>query len=73
VLAGEARHLEGLAARVRALDPANLLARGWTITRRADGTIVKRPDELVAGDVIATQFAAGTVTSRVEDHPRNDP
>lgn len=73
LLAAEERHLDGLAARVRALDPANLLARGWTITRRADGTIVTDPGELAAGDLIATQFAAGSVTSRVEDPPRNDP
>ena len=37
LLAAEARHLDGLEARVRALDPALLLARGWTITRTGDG------------------------------------
>ena len=65
-LAAEERHLAGLEARVRALDPVNVLARGWTITRAADGTIVRSPDGVAAGDVLTTHFAAGSVRSRVE-------
>jgi exodeoxyribonuclease VII large subunit len=65
-LGAEERHLASLAARVRALDPVNVLARGWTITRTADGTIVRSPDDVAEGDVIRTQLAAGSVTSRVE-------
>ena len=45
---------------MRALDPVNVLARGWTITRHADGRIVRSPDELDVDDVLVTQFAAGT-------------
>jgi exodeoxyribonuclease VII large subunit len=66
LLGAEERHVAGLEARVRALDPVNVLARGWTITRAADGTIVRSPDDVAEGDVIRTQFAAGSVTSRVE-------
>ena len=33
LLAAEERHLAGIEARVRALDPVNVLARGWSITR----------------------------------------
>src|SRR4051794_21154078 len=33
--------VDGIDARVRALDPARALARGWSITRRPDGTIVR--------------------------------
>jgi exodeoxyribonuclease VII large subunit len=69
-LAAEERHLAGLEARVRALDPVNVLARGWTITRAADGSVVRAPDRVAAGDVITTQFASGTVSSRVEPEPR---
>ena len=43
----------------------NVLARGWTITRHADGRIVRAPDDLDVGDVLITQFAAGATTSRV--------
>jgi exodeoxyribonuclease VII large subunit len=66
LLAAEERHLTGLEARVRALDPVNVLARGWTITRTADGTIVRSPDQVAEGDVIDTQLATGSVTSRVD-------
>jgi exodeoxyribonuclease VII large subunit len=68
-LAAEERHLTGLEARVRALDPVNVLARGWTITRSADGAVVRSPDHVAAGDVITTQFASGTIRSRIERHP----
>ncbi len=50
MLAGEERHLAGLEARVRALDPVNVLARGWSITRTADGRVVRDPAEVAAGD-----------------------
>jgi exodeoxyribonuclease VII large subunit len=69
-LAAEERHLAGLEARVRSLDPVNVLARGWTITRAADGSVVRSPSHVAAGDVITTQFASGAVQSRVEPDPR---
>ena len=65
-LTAEERHLTGLEARVRALDPANVLARGWSITRTADGRVVRAPDEVAAGDVLITDLAGGVVRSRVE-------
>ena len=40
--------LDVAAARTAALDPAVLLARGWTITTRADGSIVRRVDDVDA-------------------------
>ncbi len=66
LLKAEERHLAGAEARVRALDPVNVLARGWSITRRADGTLVRAPGDVAAGDVLTTQLAAGEVRSRVE-------
>ena len=49
VLGAEDRHLAGIEARVRALDPVNVLARGWTITRSAAGTIVRSADDVDGG------------------------
>lgn len=63
----EARHLDQLAQRVRLLDPVNTMARGWSITRTADGRTVRTASELQPGDTIVTTFAQGTATSRVED------
>ncbi|MGH9244979.1 MAG: exodeoxyribonuclease VII large subunit [Acidimicrobiales bacterium] len=71
IVASATRSLDGAAARVTALDPDRLLARGWTVTRRPDGRLVRRASELVAGDDLVTRFADGHVTSRVEgDHGR---
>jgi exodeoxyribonuclease VII large subunit len=67
ILATGERHLDAVEARVRALDPAATLARGWSITRRADGRVVRDAAELVAGDPVTTTFARGSATSRVEE------
>jgi exodeoxyribonuclease VII large subunit len=56
-------------ARVGAVDPVRTLARGWTITRRPDGTLVRSADALTAGDELVTTFATSTVRSRVEGSP----
>ena len=73
LLAAEERHLAGIEARVRALDPVNVLARGWSITRAADGRVVRSPDDVAAGDVLTTQLAAGSLRSRVEPDARDTP
>ncbi|MFM7687048.1 MAG: exodeoxyribonuclease VII large subunit, partial [Actinomycetota bacterium] len=63
----ELRHLEGLAGRVRLLDPVHTMARGWSITRSADGRTVRSAADLRPGDEIITTFATGTARSRVEE------
>lgn len=60
------RTLAGLGARVAALDPARTLARGWSITRTADGRLVRDAADLAAGDELVTTLASGTARSRVE-------
>lgn len=61
-------------AKVAALDPAVQLARGWSITRRADGTIVRSVHDLAPDDTITTALADGTVTSTVTSNATsNDP
>lgn len=52
--------------RVRGLDPANTLARGWTLTTTADGRLVRSAAEVTGGDLIVTRFADGAATSRIE-------
>ncbi len=59
------RRLAASAARARAFDPALALARGWSITRRADGTLVRVPHDVTADDDLVTTLAGGTVRSRV--------
>ncbi|HWC68837.1 MAG TPA: exodeoxyribonuclease VII large subunit [Acidimicrobiales bacterium] len=67
LLDGDARHLDHVEARVRALDPVHALARGWSITRTGDGHLVRRPADVAAGDELVTTLAAGTLRSRVEE------
>ena len=47
----------------RTLDPVAMLERGWTITRRADGVLVRSSTAVAAGDVIDTLFADGHLLS----------
>ncbi len=59
----EAR-LDRNALRAAALDPAVILARGWSITRRADGALVREPSDAPDGTLLVTTLAKGTITSR---------
>lgn len=65
-LAEAARAVEALDARVRALDPERALARGWSITRTADGRVLRSVDEVRPGDQLVTQLGTGEVRSTVE-------
>jgi exodeoxyribonuclease VII large subunit len=51
---------------VRALDPRRVLERGYSITRDADGRVVRVADVLAPGVLVETELATGRVTSRVE-------
>ena len=58
--------LEMLAARARAHDPQLALARGWSITRRSDGTVVRSVEHLEAGESLSTLVADGNIRSVVQ-------
>lgn len=64
--------LDLLEARVAAVDPARALARGWSMTRGADGRLVRSVADLADGDVIVTVLADGTVTSTVTSREPTD-
>ena len=53
-----------------ALDPRRVLARGFSITRSADGTIVRRPGDVEPGHRLHTTVAEGDLVSRVEESDR---
>jgi len=59
------RDLDATAARVRAHDPARVLARGFTLTRRPDGSIVRHAGAVAADDELLTTFTDGTARTRV--------
>ncbi len=56
-------------ARLTALDPAAALRRGWTITRTAEGDLVRSVTDVTDGTVLRTTTMDGMITSRVEEQP----
>jgi exodeoxyribonuclease VII large subunit len=69
-LDAQAATLDLADTRVRLLDPAHNLARGWSITRGPDGRVVRDARQLQPGERVVTTFAIGSATSRVEEtHP----
>jgi exodeoxyribonuclease VII large subunit len=61
------RDLAGWAAVAAAADPARALARGFSVTRTADGRLVRAPDEVAAGDGLVTTLAGGALRSTVAE------
>jgi len=55
------------AASLEALSPLSVLARGYSVTRDANGSVVRKGVELVEGDQIETILSQGSVISRVEE------
>jgi len=51
-------------SQLKALDPASVFARGFTLTTK-QGKIITRPDELDQGDEINTYFGDESVNSKV--------
>ncbi|MBJ31909.1 MAG: exodeoxyribonuclease VII large subunit [Acidimicrobiaceae bacterium] len=58
--------LDAASARLRALDPARIVARGWSITRRHDGCLVRSVEDVEVGTTLVTTLTDGTVTSTVD-------
>lgn len=54
-------------ARLRGLSPAATLERGYAIVQRADGAVVRRPDEVGVGDPLRVRLAGGELTATVAE------
>lgn len=61
---GEAR-LERLRASLAGLDPAAVLARGYSITRNAAGDVLRDASAALEGDLLRTTLARGSLESTV--------
>ena len=59
------RHLNAIATRVRTLDPTLILRRGWSLTRRENGTLVRSVQDVSPGDGIVTHLSDGTLDSTI--------
>ncbi len=62
-----ANRLDQASLRARLLDPARVLARGWTITTDADGNVIRSVGDVASGTNITTRVADGTVRSTVTE------
>ncbi|MSO40172.1 MAG: hypothetical protein EXQ66_07110, partial [Ilumatobacteraceae bacterium] len=56
---------DNLEARIRLLDPKNVLARGWSITRTADGRVIRSTADVSVDEKITTVVADGSISSTV--------
>jgi exodeoxyribonuclease VII large subunit len=61
------RLVDTFEVRTRAVDPARTLARGWSITRDADGRIVRSATDVRPGAHLVTTVKDGAVRSTVDD------
>lgn len=72
-LQATAQRVDHLSALTAAHDPALVLARGWSVTRTASGTLVRSVAEVAPGDRIVTTVASGEVHSEVTAPPDTAP
>lgn len=54
-----------LGAQVRALSPASTLERGYAVVQRADGHVVRRPDDVAVGAGVHVRLAEGALDAEV--------
>ena len=57
----EVRHLR---TQVRALSPAATLDRGYAVVQRADGAVVRSPDEVSTGELLRLRVAGGELAAQ---------
>ncbi len=62
----DASRLVALSGKLESLSPLQTLARGYSVTQRDDGTVVRAAGDVEIGDVIRTRLATGELRSRVE-------
>ena len=55
----------GLAARLDALSPLAVIARGYSVVRDASGRLVRRTDQIADGDVIEARMPDGWLRATV--------
>lgn len=59
--------LQQLEGQLRMLNPLAVLGRGYSLTRKPDGTVVRRAGAVAVGETITTQLADGKVVSNITE------
>jgi exodeoxyribonuclease VII large subunit len=65
------RRLQELTARLQAIDPEAVLARGYALALGADGRVVVDAGRIAVGDLLRLRFARGGASARVESTIRD--
>jgi exodeoxyribonuclease VII large subunit len=69
----EPRHrLAGAAGRLNSLSPLAVLGRGYSLTRTADGRVVRAAREVQSGDPVSVLLHEGSLDCRVEQARERD-
>jgi exodeoxyribonuclease VII large subunit len=68
-LLGAADRLAALSRHARALSPQQVVARGFAVVRGADGSVVRRPDQVSPGEVLVLTLAHGHLAARALPAP----
>jgi exodeoxyribonuclease VII large subunit len=66
-LARDHDHLASLAGRLEALSPLNVLGRGYSLTRKEDGSIVRDVEQVRPGERFFVDLQRGRLVGRVEE------
>jgi exodeoxyribonuclease VII large subunit len=61
------QRLQQLEGQLRMLNPLAVLGRGYSLTRRSDGAVVRSAAALEVGQTMVTQFADGKVISNITE------
>ena len=65
LLARGQEKLGAAAQQLEALSPLNVLTRGYSLTRRGDGALLRSAADVAFGEIIRTRLAEGEILSRV--------
>ena len=60
------QQLKQLVARMNAINPLAVLARGYSLTTAADGELIRECSSVQSGDKISTRLSDGTIVSTVD-------
>jgi exodeoxyribonuclease VII large subunit len=73
-LAQAGLRIEAFAARLQALSPLNVLARGYSLTRKvSDSSVIRNAEHVRPGERLVTLVQHGRVVSRVEETSGGQP
>ena len=67
LLAGKKQRFISLTAKLDAMSPLKVLARGYSVTRRADGSVVRGAEDVSVGETIDVRLLRGALRAQVTE------